>query len=430
MEIRVQKIRETLQLLSPAVPKKPTLAILGYALLQDGWAMATDLEIGIAVELPEAEGKHIVPFRLMTELLKRIPYTEMLNLQEEERTLRLTWSGGAASFDLPADKHYPALPEVPGGVAHTITDGDALVSALVSMAEYCATDEKRPVLSGVTLSLGDPVTATGADGFRLVHQALPVSIPDQDDLKAAVIPAKACRALGYLWQRAPGNPMDGFPAQLLKRTLELTVTTPALYAKFGRVDFVTKLIQGTPPDYGQHIPTEEIPHKVRMSARDLERAVCQVSDMAGESSGIARLVWSDGSLMVSARSEKAGSVEVTVPVAIEGGNGRVALNVNYLLGYLKGKEGIVTMGVRTDSTPVLFTHRPSPMVVIMPMFAQWADEQPEPEEVLEPTDNIQDEEVEPADSIEEEEAEPAEEPVQRPEKPKRARRARGAKKAR
>ena len=47
------------------------------------------------------------------------------------------------------------------------------------------------------------------------------------------------------------------------------------------------------------------------------------------------------------------------------------MNIGYLLEYLRGKQGLVTMGVKTERDPILFTHGPSPLVVIMPMFVQW-----------------------------------------------------------
>ena len=52
--------------------------------------------------------------------------------------------------------------------------------------------------------------------------------------------------------------------------------------------------------------------------------------------------------------------------------GRVALNVSYLLSYLRGREGVVTMGMQEEtSRAVIFEHSSLHQVLIMPMNVQW-----------------------------------------------------------
>jgi hypothetical protein len=51
--------------------------------------------------------------------------------------------------------------------------------------------------------------------------------------------------------------------------------------------------------------------------------------------------------------------------------------VKYLLEYLEGKEGVVTLGKESVSSPALFHYGSKPIVAIMPMQVQWDDEKPE-----------------------------------------------------
>jgi len=73
---------------------------------------------------------------------------------------------------------------------------------------------------------------------------------------------------------------------------------------------------------------------------------------------------------VSSRSDEE-SAEAVVAVATEGGDGRVALDVDYLLTYLQGKESLVEMGVTDTQSPVFFRHGSSPLVLIMPLLVEW-----------------------------------------------------------
>ena len=52
MQIRVDKLRKTIALLQPVVPKNPTLKILTNILLKDGNMRATDLETEVSVGIP------------------------------------------------------------------------------------------------------------------------------------------------------------------------------------------------------------------------------------------------------------------------------------------------------------------------------------------------------------------------------------------
>lgn len=366
MQIRVDRLRETLKLLQPVVPSKPTLPVLNHVLLKDGQAVATDLEIMAALGLPEVEGECLIPHRSVSELLRYVPGNELLTIEAQENELHLTWEGGKASYDALDPKDYPPAPEVEARAQGTV-DGDSLVRVLVSVVGYCATETNRPVLNGVALSLGETIETAAGDGFRMAYQTLPSSFPAEETV---VIPAGAVRTLAYLWEKAPpavplGSTLIG--QVTAKRQLELALGDGRLMARFGRVTLGIRLIEGTAPNFRQLIPADP-PLKVRVFAPELERAVRRLRGIAKEGDGIVRLAWAETTLTVSATSSEKGKVEAVVPVQTEGDPGRVALNVRYLLEYLKGKEGLVTVGAKDESSPVLLRHATSPPVVIMPMF--------------------------------------------------------------
>jgi len=236
----------------------------------------------------------------------------------------------------------------------------------MSVLPYCSSEAKRPVLTGVTLSLGATIEAVGADGFRLAIKSVSDAYPVEQDV---IIPANSVAILSHLWDKLPPPvpPQDDLVRQVIsKRQVQLGLADGTLLARFGRVTLVSKLIQGTPPRYKQLIP-QDTPLKVRVFAPELERAVRRVSDMARDSSGIVRLSWTETTLTVSAKAADKGEVQADLPVQTEGGPGKVAVNVNYLVDYLSAREGLLTIGVTGGTSPVLFRHGTSPLVLIMPM---------------------------------------------------------------
>jgi len=134
MEMRVDRLREAMELLGPIVPKKSTLPVLVNVLLKDGQAVAGDLETAVAVDLPEAEGECVVPYRPVADLIKRVPGAELLSLEQSDKTLKLDWSGGRATYEVPKPEDYPPLLQIEPAVEATV-DGDSLVSGLLSVAQ-------------------------------------------------------------------------------------------------------------------------------------------------------------------------------------------------------------------------------------------------------------------------------------------------------
>jgi DNA polymerase-3 subunit beta len=369
MQMRVERLRETMKLLKPAVPGKTTIPVLKNIMLRDGKAVANDLETFVALDLPEVEGGCLVPHREVFEVLKHVPGDEMLSIETKGKALRLTWRDGKASYDVAEVEDYPPVPEVKA-IAEGAVDGDILVKALTSVLDYRCTDDTRPVLSGVTLILGETTEVFAADGFRIACQTLPISFPVEETV---IIPANTVKLLGHFWGKKPAAVScgDSLIDRLIgKREIELALGDGVLSACFGQVTIISKLIPGTPPNYHHLIP-ENPPLKVRVFAGEFDRAALRLAMVAKDSAGIVRLTWDDSTMTLSAKSEDKGKVEADIPVKAEGGPGRTALNISYLLDYLKGKEGLVSMELTNETSPVLFRHDRAPLVLIMPMQVQW-----------------------------------------------------------
>ena len=193
-----------------------------------------------------------------------------------------------------------------------------------------------------------------------------------------------------------------------------------------RLDFgtdasvVVNLISGKPPEWLALIPKGDPVLQSQLFAPQLEAAVKRVRDIAKDGSGIVRMEFADGKLKVSA---KGGDQEISSTIdtiLTHGEPGRTALDQKYLLGFVSGKQGLVTFSKYTDGGPVVFEYQKSPRVLIMPMAAQWGDEKPPTvretqadivesvEETQEPDDDSNTDESESPVGEETSEVEPAE----------------------
>lgn len=400
MRVQVRKLRDTLEILEPLVPKSPTMKVLGNILLKDGQALAVSLETKVMVDLPEAS-EAVVLRPGVIDFLRFIPGDTIVEITPKVNGQTVVACGkSTSSFPFVNPDDFPGLPEIPDLNLHM--DGDRLIEAIIMARPYMPRrDESRPVLNGVTVSIGPEKSYVAAgDGFRMLFKEIPL----KSEACVWVIPDEVIPKLIDLWKKTaqPDPPeVDALLTQMMiaKRLMRVgtavqdEVTT--LFARFGKVTLATRLVSGTPPEWLTLVPSGHV-STLKVNSQEFYRAVQQVADVAGEGSGIVRLAWEGSELSVIAKADDQ-TAEVVVPIALEGEEGNIAFNIRYLSDYLKPRQGTVEIKLSDPSRPGLFLDGRC-TVVVMPILlaketpteepseppANQASEQPPAEELQEP----------------------------------------------
>ncbi len=375
MDIQVSKFRDTLGLFKTVVPRKPSLEVLTNIMLKDGKAVATDMDTLVAVPLPEADINCLIPYADAVKVLQYVPGDEMLHIEVKDGTIAMSWSDGSAEFSVGSKTvdDYPPVPEFAVD-AEALVDVDALIPTMDEILVYAATEDSRPVLSGVTLVLGEPIEVAGGDGFRMAYQVLPLSFPQNTEV---ILPSSSVTALHLLWQKTPRThtPADSLiPLIMAKKQVSVALDGDRGGMRFvfdQAVTAIVKLTQGSPPSWIKLIPKEEPALQTCVMAGALELAVRRVTTVARDSSGIVRMVFNEATATIAAKKDDQEAESSIKTFGTRGAPNRVGLNANYLLDYLKGKEGVVTIALSSGSAPVMFQHQKDPRVLIMPMLVQW-----------------------------------------------------------
>jgi DNA polymerase III sliding clamp (beta) subunit (PCNA family) len=184
-----------------------------------------------------------------------------------------------------------------------------------------------------------------------------------------------------------------------------------------RLDFgtsasvVMNLIAGDPPQWLSLVPQGEPILQSHLFAPQLEVAVKRVQGIAKDVSGIVRMEFADGKVKVSAVASDQEISSVIDTINTQGEPSRLGLNVKYLLEFVSGKQGIISITRYTEAGPVVCEYGKMPKVLIMPMQVQWPGDTPpaaEPEATAEATEETSDSE---AEDTAEGEAETSEEEV-------------------
>jgi DNA polymerase III sliding clamp (beta) subunit (PCNA family) len=359
----------------------------------------------------------LLPYSSIAEMLKYVPGSDILKVELKGKMVFLSWSNGSASYPTEDFADFPILPEL-NARAEGLIDGDILIPAMLAALPYTAEDNTRPVLSGVTVVLGTPIEIAAGDGFRMCHKALGLSFPLEEKI---IIPRQGVAMLDHVFAKTPRTP-PATAASLVKvvtakRQLRMSIIGEnKLRLDFGTsASVVINLIAGKPPEWLALIPKGEPMLQSQIFAPQLEAAVKRVRIIAKEGNDAVRMEFADGKLKVSA---KGGDQEISTTidtVHTQGDATRIAINQKYVLGYVSGKQGIITFSKYTESGPAVFEDQRSPRMIVMPMVVTWGDEpvitkeEPEAAAADETPDTETTEESE--SSGEEETSETEEEPV-------------------
>jgi len=363
-----------------AVASRATLPVTQNVLLSIDQSMlklsATNLEIAITTwvgAMIEEEGSITVPARLLTEFVNSLPNDKIeLELEQGSGLLHISSGSSDAHINTTDASEFPPIPTVDDGVAAEV-DPVVLKKAIARVAFAAATEESRPVLTGVELKLKESkFTMAAADGFRLAVQQGTLLQPVPEEI-SVIIPARTMSELN----RLIGDQQE--PVEILMMPAKGQV----MFRVRGgdTVEIVSQLLQGTFPNYEQLIPQSYTTRAV-MDLPTVLRAARTASIFARDGSNIIRIHLMPAAsgaepakVEISARSEEVGDNQDLVDLdEIEGEEGKIAFNSRYLLDVLSVLEkGKIALETTTSSSPGVFkpTDSEEYIHVVMPMFVQW-----------------------------------------------------------
>ncbi len=333
--------------------------------------VATNLEITMSCWIDaeiEEEGAITVPSRLLSDFVNTLPRDRIsLTLAPPARQLRLVCARNEASIGGLDAEDFPPAPEVTDGVKVEL-DPKGLRQAISQTVFAAATDDSRPVLTGVHTQLEDSLLSLAAsDGFRLSVFNLPLAeaVGEKTEI---VVPARALSDLNRLLGEEE-EPV----------TMQTNAAKTQILFRLQSTEMVAQLIQGTFPNFSQLIPASST-GKAIVDVGDFLREARIASVFARDGSGIVRLVvtagegTTPGKVVVSAKAEEVGDNEGEVDAAVEGEGVKIAFNGKYLQDVLQALEG-GQLALETSGPSSQGVFRPvgseNYIHVIMPMFVQW-----------------------------------------------------------
>ncbi|MBN8531770.1 MAG: DNA polymerase III subunit beta [Alphaproteobacteria bacterium] len=350
------------------VERRNTIPVLGNVKLEAGGGQlrltATDMDIAV-VETVAADtqnsGVTTAPAHTFYDIVRKLPEGSEIELTTEPEKGLLTIKAGKSRFSLsclPAED-FPQLEK--GEFSHEFTLAAAEAVALLDKCRFAiSTEETRYYLNGIYIhaagSEDAPVLrAVATDGHRLAR--IEVGLPaGAAGMPGVILPRKAVGELRKLIEEAGGE-------------VQVSVSKTKMRFLAGNASLVTKLIDGTFPDYERVIPQGN-DKLAEIETAKFAEAIDRVATITSEKTRAIRLVFEQGNLNLSASSPEQGTATESLEITYSADSVDIGFNSRYLLDVMAQIDGDSVQFQLADASSPALVRDPAEvgaLYVVMPM---------------------------------------------------------------
>jgi DNA polymerase-3 subunit beta len=277
---------------------------------------ATNLNIAITHYIGSKvseEGSITVPARLMQDFVSSLP-SGIIDLKVEDTKLKIKADKYNSTINGTLADDYPVMPRIQDGTTWSVS-AVALKRSLQQVVLAASSDDARPILTAIYFHTADGnLYIAATDSYRLAEKKV---IALDHDVKL-LIPASAMQDL----LRIIGDDDE-----------EIVVTHDDQQVLFtvGDIELVTRLIDGTYPDYRKLIPSS-FTTSAELQKSELVNITKVSSLFARESAGSVTLELDEDEKQISIRSIASQLGENTATATAEvSGTASITLNSRYIL---------------------------------------------------------------------------------------------------
>jgi DNA polymerase-3 subunit beta len=350
------------------VERRTTIPILSNVLLtatgRDLRLKATDLEREVSETVVAdigQDGAVTVPAHLLHDIVRKLPDGAQVEFQRDAERERLSLVSGQSRFALQMLPAEDFTDLAAGEMTHEFEIAASDLKRLIEKTRFAiSTEETRYYLNGIYLhaaeTSGQPMLrAVATDGHRLAQ----VEIPRPDGatgMPGVIVPRKTVHELHRLLEDT-------------SLVIKIGVSPSKIRFEIGPITLVSKLIDGTFPDYGRVIPQGN-DKDLRVSNAEFTSAVDRVSTIASERGRAVKLNISADKLVLSVNNPEGGSATEEIGAEYGAQPLEIGFNARYLLdiaGQLESDSTVFRLADPGSPTIVKDSADEGALYVLMPM---------------------------------------------------------------
>lgn len=350
------------------VERRNTIPVLANALLQceDNQLLlrATDLDIEIQEQIPavvENPGATTVPAQMAFDITRKLPDGSQVSLELGEDKAALAMKTGRSRFSLQVlpKEDFPDISV--GTFSHTFKIKAKDLKSLAERTQFAiCTEEARYYLNGFYLHVVEKdgvnfLRAVATDGHRLALAEI-LAPEGSSGMPGVIVPRKTVTELHRLLEDSDEEALF----ELSDAKLRLSI---------GNIVLVSKLIDGTFPDYMRVIPQNNS-KTMTVDHDDFKASVDRVSAIAGERGRGVKLAMNTDTLTLTVTNPESGVAIEELPVAYEHDALEIGFNSAYLIDIVGQIESVdIVFQLEDSSSPTLIksSGEQTELFVLMPM---------------------------------------------------------------
>lgn len=325
---------------------------------------ATDLDIEVTESVPamvETPGTTTIPAHTLYEIVRKLADGAEVHLETGENDQMLITSA-RSRFHLAclAPDGFPDLKS--GNFSHQFSMSAPVLRELIERTQFAiSSEETRYYLNGIyfhALEEGGTalLRAVATDGHRLARAE--AEAPEGTaGMPGIIVPRKTVTEVQKL--------LDGSEDEV-----SVEVSDTKIRFNLGTVVLLSKLIEGTFPDYDRVTPKDN-DKRMAVDRQTFAAAVDRVSTIASERGGKAvKLALSDGQLELSVTNPDHGTASEELAVEFESAGFEIGFNARYLLdiiGQIRSDDAIFMFNDAGSPTLVRENGNDRALYVLMPM---------------------------------------------------------------
>ena len=329
---------------------------------------ATDMDLDIS-EAADADvagtGVTTAPAHTLYEIVRKLPDGGQIEMDAADGGQQMVLRCGRSRFTLAClpVEDFPVM--TAGELPFVFRLSARELRSLIDRTRFAiSTEETRYYLNGIyihaTEAGGTPVLrAVATDGHRLARLQM-IAPEGARDMPGVIAPRKTVGLIDTLAKEA-------------KETLRIDVSSQkirfAATMEFGNVTILSKLIDGTFPDYNRVIPTGGS-IEARVDRNALMAATDRVATISSERGRAVKCEFADTGLTLSVTNPDAGESREELESEHEGASVTIGFNARYMLDMLNAMDcDTVLAGFNDAGSPATFraTTDGSALYVLMPM---------------------------------------------------------------
>jgi len=358
---------KTLSHLQGIVDKKNTLPILANILIEarDNQLIltSTDMDISIIEKIScnvLENGDTTINSQILYDIVRKIDdSSEIEIISNNGKLLTLRSEGSRFSLACLPKEDYPIIEMDKSGV--NIVLNSKILFKLIDKTKFAISNEEtRYFLNGLYFNVSNEddkntVTLVGTDGHRLAKFSHDID-GHIDQVSGVIIPKKTIYELSKLLSE-------------VEIDIDISISSNKIIFTIGDIVFISKLIDGSFPDYKRVIPNDN--NNILKIDRDkLLSAVDRVSTIANEKSPVIKFKLLQNILNLNTVNNESSTATEDLKISYDGDEIEIGFNSKYIMDIVNNLEdNEISINLKDNTSPVIAKENSNTnlVYVLMPM---------------------------------------------------------------